>query len=104
MLTLGPPLPKALENLSVLEIHGDAYVFGGAGKSYYVNSAIYQITCSSGICSWSTLNQELKVARYSSVAIGVPDNFFLEEGTTTTKTGIRLLENPVSVVLRVSRI
>ena len=71
-LTLGPPLPKALSGLSVLDFHGDAYILGG---SYPYNSAIYQLTCSSGICSWSTLNQELRVARYDTVAIPVPDNF-----------------------------
>ena len=73
LITLGPPLPKALYGLSVLEIHGDAFVFGGYGGGY--NSAIYQLTCSSGICSWSTLNQELKVARERTVAIPVPDTF-----------------------------
>ena len=72
MITLGPPLPKALYAFSMLEIHGDAFVFGGY---YPYNSAIYQLTCSSGICSWSTLNQELKVARDSTVAIPVPDYF-----------------------------
>ena len=75
LLTLGPPLPKALYAFSMLTIHGDAYIFGGSlGGSNY-NSAIYQLTCSSGICSWSTLNQELKVARYDTVAIRVPENF-----------------------------
>ena len=79
MITLGPPLPKALYGLSMLEIHGDAFVFGGY---YYLsvggsnqNSAIYQLTCASDICSWSTLNQELKVARRQTVAIPVPDTF-----------------------------
>jgi hypothetical protein len=56
----------------MLEIHGDAYIFGG--HSHY-NSAIYQLTCSSGICTWSTLNQELKVGRRDTVAIPVPDTF-----------------------------
>ena len=72
-LTLGPALPKALYGHSMLEIKGDVFLFGGYGSSY--NSAIYRLTCSSGICSWSTLNQELKVARYLTVAIPVPDNF-----------------------------
>ena len=72
-LTLGPPLPKAIWGHSVVEIQGDAFLFGGGSSDY--NSAIYQLTCSSGICSWSTLNQELKVARYLTVAIPVPDNF-----------------------------
>ena len=74
LLTLGPPLPKALYRFSMLEIHGEAYIFGG-DDGWNDNSAIYQITCSSGICSWSTLNQELNVARYNPVAIRVPDNF-----------------------------
>jgi len=69
----GPPLPKALDSFSMLEIHGDAYMFGGDDGDY--NSAIYQLTCSSGICSWSTLNQELKVARIDTIAIPVPNNF-----------------------------
>ena len=73
LLTLGTPLPKALWGHSVVEIQGDAFSFGGRDSGY--NSAIYQLTCSSGICSWSTINQELKVARDSTVAIPVPDYF-----------------------------
>ena len=74
LLTLGPPLPKALEGPSIVEIQGDAFLFGGYGAGGY-NLAIYQLTCSSGICSWSTLNQALKVGRRYTVAIPVPDNF-----------------------------
>jgi hypothetical protein len=75
LLTLGPPLPKALNYISIVEIQGDVFSFGGRklGSSY--NSAIYQLTCSSGICSWSTINQELKFGRESTVAIPVPDYF-----------------------------
>ena len=74
-LMLGPPLPKVLAEHSMVEINGDAYIFGG--ESYYGdwNSAIYRLSCSSGICSWSTINQELKVARSYTVAIPVPDTF-----------------------------
>ena len=73
LLTLGPPLPKALSGISVVEIQGDAFLFGGYGGGY--KAAIYQLTCSSGICSWSSLNQELKVARSRTVAFPVPDYF-----------------------------
>ena len=72
-LSLGPTLPKTLYGPSMVEMQGDTFLFGGYGGGY--NSAIYQITCSSGICSWSTLNQELKVARTETVAIRVPNNF-----------------------------
>merc|ERR1719464_1822934 len=67
----GPPLPKAMYGFSMLEINGETYVFGGNGE----NSAIYQMSCSSGLCSWSTLNQQLKVGRYYTVAMPVQDNF-----------------------------
>ena len=76
LLTLGPPLPKFLREFSMLEINGDTFIFGGYGASYNsYNSVIYQLTCSSGSCSWSTLNQGLKVARYLTAAILVPDTF-----------------------------
>ena len=74
MLTLGPALPKDLYAFSILEIQGDTFLFGGidSGGS---SSAIYKISCSSGICSWATLNQGLKNARFNAVAIAVPDYF-----------------------------
>ena len=86
---------EELSSISMLEIHGDAYSFGG----YPLNSAIYKLTCSSGICSWSTFNQELKVARYWTVAIPVHDNFCLEDAT-----GIISLENHVAADFLVSTV
>ena len=55
----------------MVEIQGDAFLFNGYPK----NKAIYQLSCSSGLCSWSTLNQALKVARYSTAVIPIPDTF-----------------------------
>ena len=76
LLTLGPPLPKALRYFSMLEIQQDVFIFGGQDSvSNSHNSAIYQLTCSSGICSWSTLNLELKLGRSLTSAIPVPDYF-----------------------------
>ena len=72
LLTLGPPLPKATLEFSMLEMHGDTYVIGGTGSGY--QSSIYQLSCSSGLCSWTTLNQQLKVARRLFVAMPVQDN------------------------------
>ena len=72
LLTLGPPLPKAIGGFSMLEMHGDTYVIGGYSGAY--ESSIYQLSCSSGLCSWTTLNQQLKVARESPVAIPVQDS------------------------------
>ena len=83
MLTLGPSSPIKMGHHSLLEVHGDAFIFGG--QSSY-NRAIFQLTCSSGICSWSTLNQAVKNPRDSMVAIRVPNSFCLEEGEGTTTT------------------
>ena len=75
LLTLGPPLPKAIHSFSMLEMNGDTYVIGGWDSSNAIQSSIYQLSCSSGLCSWTTLNQQLKVARSYPVAIAVQDNF-----------------------------
>ena len=93
-LKLGPALLKALRGQSLLEIQGDIFSFGGADAHY--NSAIYQLSCSSGICSWVTLNQVLKIARYYTVVIPVPHSFCLEEedgGTTPSGSGGTCIED-----------
>ena len=76
LLFLGPPLPVALTAFSMLTIQGDAFVFGGStfGELGTEQSSIYQFRCSSSICSWTTLNQELKVARLLTSVIPVPDS------------------------------
>ena len=74
LLTLGPQLPKAMYGLSMLEMNGETYVIGGQSSSGY-ESSIYQLSCSSGLCSWTTLNQQLKVGRRHLVAMPVQDNF-----------------------------
>ena len=66
----------------MIEIQGDVFLFGGVDD--YYSSAIYQLSCYSGICSWATLNQLLNVARELTVAIPVPDSFCLEAEETTT--------------------
>ena len=75
-LTLGPALPKALRKHSMLEIQGDAFLFGGTiGSGSDYNSVTYRLSCSSGICSWAALNQALTLGRRYTVAIPVPDIF-----------------------------
>ena len=80
-------MPKALTGHSLLEIQGDIFLFGGEDSNDNYNSAIYQLSCSSGICSWATHDQGLKFAREDAVAIPVPDSFCLEEGDGTTPSG-----------------
>ena len=69
-------MPKALGGHSMLEIQGDLFVFGGEDHIFMnLQSEIYKMSCSTGVCSWTTINQELKVARRWTVAISVPDYF-----------------------------
>ena len=42
LLTLGPSLPKGLSDHSTLEIHGDLFVFGGAGTDG-IKSTIHKL-------------------------------------------------------------
>ena len=66
-------MPKVLYGHSMLEIQGDLFVFGGYSSGS--QSEIHKMSCLSGVCSWTTINQELKVARQYLVAISVPDYF-----------------------------
>ena len=76
---LGPPLPKTLSGHTMLEMHGDVFVFGGWDVDCWDEdcwqSAIHKLSCSSGICSWLTINARLNFAREWPVAIPVPDSF-----------------------------
>ena len=72
----GPQMPKRIEALSAAEIAGDLYTIGGyspddAGKK---QTKIQKLTCSSRVCTWTTMTQQLKVARNSLIAIPVIDS------------------------------
>jgi hypothetical protein len=69
-LTLGPALPKALSYSAMIEVGENLYIIGGKSNDGY-QKEIHQLSCVSGSCSWTTLTQQLKVARYSLVAIPV---------------------------------
>ena len=80
-MTLGPALPKAIMKSSMIE-HGDnLYIIGGTSKDdenctpWCDQKEIHQLSCISGLCSWTTLTQQLKDARYGAVAIPVDDSF-----------------------------
>ena len=71
-------MPKVLSDHSMLEIQGDLFVFGGYSSAS--QSEIHKMICLSEVCSWTTINQELKFARHYLVAMSVPDYFCLEDG------------------------
>ena len=76
ILKLGPALPKALYGSSMVELGDNLYIIGGHsndGSSF--QREIHQLSCVSGLCSWTRLTQQLKVARTRLVAIPV-DNIF----------------------------
>ena len=50
------------------------YIIGGNSGSGIFQKQIQKLTCLSGTCSWTTLTQELKVARSHFVAIPVKDS------------------------------
>ena len=86
LLKLGPALPKALIGHSLVEILGDVFSVGGKYNQAdfeVPQLSIYQLSCYSGICSWSTVNQQVKREHAYHVAIPVP---FCPTTTTTTKT------------------
>ena len=73
-LTLGPALPKVLGFSSMVELGNNLYIIGGYSNdgSGYQNE-IHQLSCFSGLCSWTTLTQQLKVAREYLVVIPTDD-------------------------------
>ena len=75
LLTLGPSLPKRLEKFAMHEHYGDIYVFGGIAGSGDFQSTIYKLSCSNIICSWTNIDQSLKEATKTRIAIHVPDSF-----------------------------
>ena len=65
-------MPKTLSGVSAVVIKGDLYAIGGYGGNS--QTAIHRLSCSSGNCSWTTMDQELKVARDFLVAMAVPND------------------------------
>ena len=67
-------MPRKIRSLSAVEIGGDLYTIGGYsndGSGY--QTAINKISCSSRVCTWTTINQQLKVGRGIPIAIPVMD-------------------------------
>ena len=84
----GPQMPKRIEALSTAEIGGDLYTIGGyspddAGKK---QTEIQKLSCSSRVCTWTTISKSLKVGRSYPVAIPVMDSMCTPTTPTTTTT------------------
>jgi hypothetical protein len=67
-------MPQKLRGLSAVVLDGDLYTIGGYYGNGAVQTDIHRLSCSSGNCSWTTMDQELKVGRYYSVAMAVPND------------------------------
>ena len=58
------------------ELGGDLYTIGGDYSPYAVPymTEIQRLSCTSGVCSWTIINQHLKIGRFGAVAIPVTDS------------------------------
>ena len=69
-------MPQRLLGLSAVVLSGDLYAIGGAddyGDDLFdEQTAIHRLSCSSGNCAWTTMDQELKVGRWLQIAMVVP--------------------------------
>ena len=73
-LFLGPKMPEARVDLSAVNIGKSLVILGGRNDRKTDGKAIYKITCSMGICKWTTLPQRLSISRSGMVAIAIPDS------------------------------
>lgn len=70
----GPALPIGMLGHSLVNYNGDLYAMGGHPSDYPSNGkAIHKLSCTNKNCKWTTISQELKVAREDIVAIPVID-------------------------------
>ena len=67
-------MPKKLKGLSAVVLNGDLYTIGGRDENGALQTAIHRLSCSSGNCSWTTMDQEFKVARGYLAAMAVPND------------------------------
>jgi hypothetical protein len=83
-LIAGPKLPKKLSSASLLPSPDGQGVILIGGWSYTDNadqSSMYKLICDQLGCKWSEMEQQLKIARSSLVAMLIPDTL-----TNCTKT------------------
>ena len=59
----------------MVDVGENLYIIGGVSSYGSDQKEIHQLSCVSGYCSWTTLTQQLTVARFGLVAIPVDDIF-----------------------------
>ena len=79
-------MSKRICCFSIARFGGDIYTFGGLPSGRTGETAIHRLTCSSRVCKWTTINQQLKVAKWDTVAIPVMDSLCIPTTPTTTTT------------------
>ena len=67
-------MPESLYGLRAVELGGDLYTLGGENRDHKEVASIHRLSCSSRVCTWTTMTQQLKVARNSLIAIPVIDS------------------------------
>ena len=68
-------MPKRIHGQAAVELGGDLYTIGGYSPDGGGGTltTINRLSCTSYVCTWTTINQELKVARKYPVALPVMD-------------------------------
>ena len=66
-------MPMVNFGYAVVEVGRDLYVIGGSNGDGGNHKEIQKLSCSSRVCTWTTINQQLKVGRSWPVAIPVMD-------------------------------
>ena len=67
-------MPKKLYGLSAVVTNGDLYAIGGKDENNDYQTGIYRLSCSSGNCAWTTMDQELTVGRAWHISMAVPND------------------------------
>ena len=67
-------MPKKLSDLSAVVLSGDLYAMGGEDDHGDYQTAIHRLSCLSGNCAWTKMDQELKFGRAYQVSLAVPNS------------------------------
>ena len=66
-------MPNKLYGHAIVPFDKDVVIIGGLVPYVGSQSSLHRLTCQNQDCEWKTMSQQLKLARFSFVAILIPD-------------------------------
>ena len=66
-------MPNKLSGHEIVPFDKDVVIIGGYDGTVEPRSSLHRLTCNNQQCEWTTMPQQLKVARDSFVAMLIPD-------------------------------